>query len=72
MTVFPGAGGGLGRAHAILLARLGCAVVVNDLGVAKDGKGESSRAADSVVEEIRAEGGKVRKEVLCCPTDGLE
>ena len=54
-----GAGGGLGRTHALLLADEGAAVVVNDLGGARDGSGDgSSGMADQVVAEIRAAGGQ--------------
>ncbi|MCY4565247.1 MAG: SDR family oxidoreductase [Gammaproteobacteria bacterium] len=54
-----GAGGGLGRTHALLLAEEGAAVVVNDLGGARDGSGDGSSAmADQVVAEIRAAGGQ--------------
>lgn len=51
-----GAGGGLGREYALLLARSGAKVVVNDLGGARDGSGEGHAAADTVVEEIREAG----------------
>ena len=57
VAVITGAGGGLGRSHALLLARLGAAVVVNDLGGSVHGEGASSSAADAVVEEIRNAGG---------------
>ena len=50
--------GGLGRAHAMLLAREGASVVVNDLGGARDGTGSSNTMAQKVVEEIKAEGGQ--------------
>ena len=57
VAIITGAGGGLGRSHALLLAQLGAAVVVNDLGGSVRGEGASSSAADAVVEEIRGAGG---------------
>ena len=57
VAIITGAGGGLGRSHALELARRGAHILVNDPGSALDGSGSSTFAADRVVEEITALGG---------------
>lgn len=58
VAIVTGAGGGLGRCHALDLARRGAKVVVNDLGGSPDGTGGNSAASEAVVKEIEALGGE--------------
>jgi NAD(P)-dependent dehydrogenase (short-subunit alcohol dehydrogenase family) len=58
VAIITGAGGGLGRGHALLLAKEGSSVVVNDLGGDRAGGGKGTQMADQVVDEIKAAGGQ--------------
>lgn len=58
VAVITGAGHGLGRSYALYLAERGARILVNDLGGSTDGQGNDTRAADSVVDEIRGLGGE--------------
>ena len=57
VAIVTGAGNGIGRATALLFAKHGAKVVVNDVGGPRDGSGSDRGAADTVVDEIRAAGG---------------
>jgi NAD(P)-dependent dehydrogenase (short-subunit alcohol dehydrogenase family) len=58
VVIVTGAGGGIGREHALALAKEGAAIVVNDLGGARDGTGAGHTMAEKVVAEIQAAGGE--------------
>lgn len=58
VAIITGSGGGLGRTHALLLARNGARIVINDLGGTRDGVGGGAAMADQVVGEIKAAGGE--------------
>ncbi|MAJ60545.1 MAG: hypothetical protein CBC48_11300 [bacterium TMED88] len=58
VIVITGAGGGIGREHALHMANEGAALVINDLGGSRDGSGAGSAMADQVVDEIKALGGE--------------
>ena len=58
VAIVTGAGRGIGRSHALLLASEGAAVVVNDLGGSSGGEGADATPAQQVVDEITAKGGK--------------
>ncbi|MBW2287360.1 MAG: SDR family NAD(P)-dependent oxidoreductase [Deltaproteobacteria bacterium] len=58
VMIVTGAGGGIGREHALAMSKEGAAIVVNDLGGSRDGSGSGGTMADGVVEEIRAAGGE--------------
>jgi NAD(P)-dependent dehydrogenase (short-subunit alcohol dehydrogenase family) len=73
VTVVTGAGNGIGRASALLFAREGAQVLVNDLGSARDGSGAAAASADAVVAEIRAAGGHAEASYdSVCSSDGAE
>src|SRR4051812_382746 len=58
IVIITGAGNGIGREHALLMAAEGARVVVNDLGGKVDGEGADGGAAEAVVDQIRAAGGE--------------
>jgi NAD(P)-dependent dehydrogenase (short-subunit alcohol dehydrogenase family) len=70
VALVTGAGGGLGRAYARLLAERGARVVVNDLGGAPGGGGASATPAESVVDEIRQAGGEALADAHDVISDG--
>src|SRR3972149_12266840 len=70
VAIIAGAGGGLGRAHAMLLASRGAKLVINDLGGTVDGSGAgSSEMANKVVAEIKAGGGEAVADAHGADTD---
>jgi NAD(P)-dependent dehydrogenase (short-subunit alcohol dehydrogenase family) len=83
VAVITGAGRGIGREEALLMAKHGCKIVVNDLGGHFDGTGQSRSPAEDVVKEIRAAGGeavanfesvtdfKSAKRIIECATDNF-
>ena len=67
VAIVTGAGNGLGKSHALELAKRGAKVVVNDFGGARDGTGGSLSAAEEVVAEITEAGGEAMpKRRECC------
>jgi NAD(P)-dependent dehydrogenase (short-subunit alcohol dehydrogenase family) len=58
VAIITGSGGGIGRAHALLMAKEGAKIVVNDLGGTRDGAGTSESAANQVASEIKSAGGQ--------------
>src|SRR5437016_11919155 len=57
VAIITGSGGGIGREHALLFAREGAKVVVNDLGSDRHGGGKGAELADKTVADIKAAGG---------------
>ncbi len=73
VAIVTGAGGGLGRSHALAFAAEGAKVVVNDPGVSRDGSGGTAKMADAVVEEIKKAGGQaVANHDSVATTEGAE
>jgi len=72
VVVVTGSGRGIGREHALSLAKHGALVVVNDVGAGVDGKGGDESPAQQVVNEIEAMGGKKRLQMVTTSLRGME
>ena len=68
VAIITGAGGGLGRSHALLFAKEGAKLVINDLGGSRDGTGSDVTNAEKIAQEIRAGGGEAKSHALSIAT----